>query len=235
MISQEALPDFVKRYDSTFRDVGTVFLQHVDTALTPQSVLVDVGCGRTSYGEVIYKKAAKRIGLDVDPYAKENYLMDEVRIIKDDGLFPVEDAYADVVTAQWVVEHVADPDVFLREIHRVLKPGGSFVFMTTNIRSPIMWLTSFLSTPIKSLFRSRVLGYAPDETFPTVYAMNTPRVLEALAKEYGFEVRALDRIESFGYFRFSACMLWSSILWTKILRRFARDREMHLVGVFVKK
>jgi 2-polyprenyl-3-methyl-5-hydroxy-6-metoxy-1,4-benzoquinol methylase len=234
MISQDALPDFVKTYDATFRDVGTVFLQHVDEVLVPQSTLVDVGCGRTSYGEAVYRKAAKRIGLDVDPYAKENQLMDEVLIMKDE-YFPLPDACCEVVTAQWVVEHVVHPDIFLQEIFRVLKPGGAFVFMTTNIRSPMMWLTSFLSTRAKSFFRSRVLGYAPDETFPTAYAMNTPKVLEALAAKHGFAIRVLDRVESFGYFRFSAFVLRMYILWTKFLRLVTRDRHMHLVGVFVKK
>lgn len=234
MISADQLESFVKRYDASFRDVGTVFLSHVDSVLTPEVVLVDVGCGRTSYGEAVYKKAAKRIGLDIDPYAKENPLMNEVRIMADE-YFPLADACCDVVTAQWVVEHVVHPDIFLKETRRVLRPGGAFVFMTTNIRSPIMWLTSFLSTRVKSLFRSRVLGYAPDETFPTVYAMNTPEKLIELAEKYGFAVRSLDRIESFGYFRFSRVVLWMYIQWTKFLHCVTRDRHMHLVGVFVKK
>ncbi|MCR4311916.1 MAG: class I SAM-dependent methyltransferase [Candidatus Uhrbacteria bacterium] len=233
MIPAEQLNAFVRKYAASFRDVGTVFLSHVDSVLTPEAVLVDVGCGRTSYGEAVYRKAAKRIGLDVDPYAKENELMDEVVIMKDE-YFPLPDACADVVAAQWVVEHVVAPDIFLSEIYRVLKPGGAFVFMTTNIRSPIMWPSSFLSTRVKSLFRSRMLGYAADETFPTVYAMNTPRKLQALAEKHGFTISHLDRIESFGYFRFSRVLLWTYIQWTKLLHLVTRNREMHLVGVFVK-
>jgi SAM-dependent methyltransferase len=234
MISADNLGAFVKKYDPSFRDVGTVFLAHVEKVLTEESVLVDVGCGRTVYGEAVYKQAKRCIGLDVDPYAKENPLMHEVRIMESE-YFPLPDACADVVTAQWVVEHVVHPDIFLSEIHRVLKPGGAFVFMTTNIRSPIMWLTSFFSTSFKSLFRSRFLGYAPDETFPTMYRMNTPEKLARLARRYGFTLAALDRVESFGYFRFSLVLLRMYIVWSKILRAITTDREMHLVGVFQKK
>lgn len=233
MIPVEQLDSFVKKYDATFRDVGTVFLSHVDEVLTSEAVLVDVGCGRTSYGEEVYKKAAKRIGLDIDPYAKENPLMDKVVIMTDEH-FPLPDACADVVTAQWVVEHVVHPDIFLAEIHRVLKPGGVFVFMTTNIRSPAMWPSLLLPTRLKALFRSRVLNYASDETFPTMYVMNTPKKLQALAKKHGFSIRHLERIESFGYFRFSRWVLWAYIKWSKLLHLLTRDRHMHLVGVFVK-
>ena len=111
MISADKLDDFVRTYDPSFRDVGTVFLNQVEKAITAESVLVDVGCGRTSYGAAVYKKAKKRIGLDVDEYAKENPIMDEVHIMTGE-MFPLPDACADVVTAQWVVEHVAHPDTF---------------------------------------------------------------------------------------------------------------------------
>jgi 2-polyprenyl-3-methyl-5-hydroxy-6-metoxy-1,4-benzoquinol methylase len=38
----------------------------------------------------------------------------------------------DLVTANPVVEHVPDPERFLRSVHEVLKPGGRLLFHTTN-------------------------------------------------------------------------------------------------------
>lgn len=233
MISEENLEDFVRTYDPSSRDVGTVFLREVEKVVTPNSVLVDVGCGRTSYGAAIYQKAQKRIGLDVDEYAKENPIMDEVHIMAGE-LFPLPDACADVVTAQWVVEHVEHPDVFLREVHRVLKPGGSFVFMTTNIRCPLIYITSFIPLSVASFIRTKILNFSHDETFPRVYAMNSSKKLKKLAEEHGFEVVIIDHVESFGYFRFSATTLWAYIQWTKLLRKVTSEREMHIVGVFKK-
>ncbi len=233
MLTDQQLDAFARKYDAGFRDVGSVFLLRVGEVLKEGATLVDVGCGRTSYGEEVYRKAGRRIGLDVDAYALENPCMDEVRIMESDR-FPLPDACADVVTAQWVVEHVADTDVFLSEVRRVLKPGGRFVFMTTNVRSPAIWFSSLLPTWLKASFRSRVLRYAADETFPTVYAMNTPARLELLAMKYGFRVQQLDRIESYGYFRFSRPLLWAMIQLTKLLHLTTREREMHLVGVFEK-
>lgn len=224
----------VKKYDPASRDVGTVFLCEVARVLTADATLVDVGCGRTSYGAEVYAKAKKRIGLDVDAYAKENPVMDEVHIMEGER-FPIPDACADVVTAQWVVEHVTHPEVFLKEVARVLKPGGAFVFMTTNIRSPLIYLTSFIPFSFASFIRTSVFHFAHDETFPRVYAMNSPRALQELAEAHGFSVEIMERVESFGYFRFSHVFLWTYIRWTKFLRKISFAREMHLVGVFRKK
>lgn len=233
-ISEEDLGTFVQKYDAPFRDVGTVFLEYVARILTQDSTLVDVGCGRTSYGADVYKKAKRRIGLDVDAYARENPVMDEVHIMTDE-LFPLSDACADVVTAQWVVEHVEHPDMFLGEVFRVLKPGGSFVFMTTNIRAPLIRITSWIPMSIASFIRTRLLHFAHDETFPRIYAMNSEKTLRALAQKHGFTVECIDHVESYGYFRFSSMLLRLYIGCINMLRFVMHHREMHIVGVFKKR
>ena len=40
----------------------------------------------------------------------------------------------DLVFADWVVEHLADPSAMASEIFRVLRPGGLFIFRTGNLR-----------------------------------------------------------------------------------------------------
>lgn len=43
---------------------------------------------------------------------------------------PFPDGYADVVVAMWMLYHVPDLDQGLRELRRVLRPGGTFVAVT---------------------------------------------------------------------------------------------------------
>jgi methionine biosynthesis protein MetW len=50
---------------------------------------------------------------------------------------PFEDAGFDVIIASHVIEHLSDTDNFVREVYRVLKPGGYVVLATPNLAA---WL-----------------------------------------------------------------------------------------------
>ena len=51
------------------------------------------------------------------------------------GRMLLPDACVDVVTANQVIEHLSDTDSFVREVHRVLRPGGTFMVSTNNLAS----------------------------------------------------------------------------------------------------
>src|ERR1700737_1106049 len=39
----------------------------------------------------------------------------------------------DVIVCLWVLEHLKEPLTTLREVHRVLRPGARFIFVTPNL------------------------------------------------------------------------------------------------------
>src|SRR5260370_32500224 len=49
--------------------------------------------------------------------------------------FPFEDATFDVAMAVEILEHLENPRSFLRELARVLKPGGRAIVSTPNLTS----------------------------------------------------------------------------------------------------
>lgn len=65
------------------------------------------------------------IGIDVDPGGRKNRSLDSFRLIEDVDHWPVEDASVDLVLADYVLEHVGNPEQFFRETWRVLKPGAA--------------------------------------------------------------------------------------------------------------
>jgi SAM-dependent methyltransferase len=86
--------------------------------------LVDVGCGAQPYRGLL-AATSTYIGLDTeDANGDFGYAIPGVRLIGADGRWPVSDAEADAVLATETLEHVADPQAFLAEAHRCLRPGG---------------------------------------------------------------------------------------------------------------
>jgi SAM-dependent methyltransferase len=51
-------------------------------------------------------------------------------IVRDDGTLPVESDSVDAVLSTQVLEHVADPALYLSECRRVLRPGGRVLLST---------------------------------------------------------------------------------------------------------
>ena len=103
--------------------------------------LLDVGCGDGAYTIRLAEGFERVDAIDIQGERRRLFAerlrhsplagriafhdMSVDRLGYDDGTF-------DVITAIEVLEHVAELDRALREIHRVLKPGGRFSFTTPN-------------------------------------------------------------------------------------------------------
>lgn len=90
--------------------------------------LLDSGCGSMPYKEIILSNSTvtEYLGLDIE--SALNYENTKADFLWDGSRMPFEDASFDVVFSTEVLEHVLDPDVYLMEVKRVLKPGGMFFF-----------------------------------------------------------------------------------------------------------
>jgi SAM-dependent methyltransferase len=92
--------------------------------------VLDVGCGRKPYRELV--PAARYVGLDVD--SPVTRALGTADLFYDGGKFPPADATFDGILCSEVLEHVFTPEVFLGEIHRVLRPGGHLLLTV-----PFVW------------------------------------------------------------------------------------------------
>lgn len=85
--------------------------------------VLDVGCGRMPYRALVL--ASRYVGVDVDtPVTRELAAAD---VFYDGRTLPFAEASFDGVLCSQVLEHVFIPEEFLREIRRVLRPGGRLV------------------------------------------------------------------------------------------------------------
>jgi SAM-dependent methyltransferase len=180
-------------------DGTVVFHTRVNALLRPEDVVVDIGCGRAQHREdpvalrrnlkILRGKCRRVIGIDVDPNARENPFLDEFQLIPDQSAdFPLPDSIADLCVSDYVLEHVRDPERFLGECNRILKPGGYLCIRTTNVTSYVG--LAALLTPNR--LHARVVGWAQrdrqaKDVFPTQYRANTPRQLARALRRAGFD------------------------------------------------
>jgi SAM-dependent methyltransferase len=97
--------------------------------------LLDIGCGTGANLSLLTQEVGKEgrvVALDYSPLALQfarDHLGDlPVSLLRGDATnLPFEDESFDLVTMLDVLEHVEQDEAAVREIHRVLKPGGAFI------------------------------------------------------------------------------------------------------------
>jgi len=89
-----------------------------------QLELLDVGCAGRPYEAMLQPFVGRYVGLDVAAGPR-------VDLVGTADAIPVADASVDCVLCTQVLQYVPDPDAAIREIRRVLRPGGA-VFLSTH-------------------------------------------------------------------------------------------------------
>ena len=94
-------------------------ISYLPKADGPGQVMLDMGCGDASFREFMGMTGFAYVGMDYsDPAAP---------ILGDAHGLPFRDESFDFVIAMGVLEHIRYPLVAVKEVSRVLKPGGRFI------------------------------------------------------------------------------------------------------------
>lgn len=119
---------FARRDDDDVAMDFLASLPHFDRFL-------DVGCGDLRFLERLAGRVRERFGVDISPYQSWNAHPEVGTSVVDldRAKLPFEDSWFDGVSMLMVLEHVFDPFHAVREISRVLRPGGYFVMNVPNI------------------------------------------------------------------------------------------------------
>src|SRR5579859_3009946 len=173
----------------------------LDRLIAANSSWLELGCGHQMFAawmineeRELGNRVARLVGIDLDFDGLRKNPVIADRIFGDIERLPLADQSFDLVTANMVVEHLQNPDVVLQQIHRVLRPGGLFVFHTPNRRSLQIRLTAFIPKGVKNRLIKTLEGRSEEDVFKTFYRMNTsPDILRHAAK-HGFEVAELRMV-----------------------------------------
>ncbi len=103
-----------------------------------QLTMLDVGCGEGTVSRLFLQDGHQVYGVELVPefaqQAMEKGIETRVADVTREGL-PFPEGETDAVYAGALIEHLYDPEFFLRECRRVLRRGGIVVLSTPNIAS----------------------------------------------------------------------------------------------------
>ncbi|HEV2033068.1 MAG TPA: class I SAM-dependent methyltransferase [Candidatus Dormibacteraeota bacterium] len=218
-----------------WRTSGDQLEELVRSYVMPQTQVMDLGCGRGGVVELFWRDVKLAAGLDPDAPSLMEHHTPGLPVIRGRGEhIPFADQSFDLVVCLWVLEHVERPESVLTEVHRVLRPGGHFVFLTPNLRNPLLLLNR-LAKALPQLQRRvvpRMYGRVEADTFRVRYRANTERALRALAGRSGLEVAELRVVPDPTYLALNNFMFRASIIAERLL---PASWGVHLLGDLTRK
>lgn len=104
-------------------------------------VIADVGCGAGALWATVKTRFSACVGLDAARYDGLPRDIDFRAADLDAGPLPLGDGSVDAAVAVEVIEHLENPRAFVRELARIVRPGGWVVISTPNQLSVLSLMT----------------------------------------------------------------------------------------------
>ena len=207
----------------------------VRARITTASRVLDLGCGRGGVVELIWRDVRFAAGIDPDAASLVDHRAAGMPVLRGVGEhLPFADETFDLIVSVWVLEHLSAPLDVLREVRRVLRPNGHFLFVTPNVRNPLV-VANRIGRALPSLQRRlvpRVYGRGEADTFPVQYRANTPEAIRGVAAAAGLEVFELRVVPDPTYLAWNGFMFRASVLAERLL---PGGWGVHLVGDLLRR
>src|SRR5712692_5155483 len=119
-----------RRHNPGWKPSGTEFEALTRQHLSPESRVLDLGCGRGGVMELFWRQARLAVGLDPDLPSLREHRAGLPLVCGLGEALPFAARSFDLVIGLWLLEHLSQPERVLVEIRRVLAAGGHFIFLT---------------------------------------------------------------------------------------------------------
>ncbi len=205
-------------------DIGEMFLREIQKYTHKDAVIIDIGCGNNEFLGPIEKK----LGIGIDEESSPG-VQNTNFVLADADYIPFKDNCSHIVVARWSMEHLRNPTIAAREIHRVLDDAGVFIF-TTPHRFHFASLAA-TAIPWNSL-KSKLMGW---RVYSTSYGFNTPAKISKVLVSTGFnEIGIIKTYEpTLTVSRILNILLWPFNYAYKTKLRYLLPPH-HILGIFQK-
>lgn len=124
------------RHSIKRREQVQLIVQHVEASTPPHSRVLELGCGNGLVSHLLASAGHATVSMDIDA----DQVRDAARllpgrlVLRGDGTrLPFHAGTFDAVVCSEVIEHIHARTDLLREIRRVLRPGGTLVLTTPGL------------------------------------------------------------------------------------------------------
>jgi SAM-dependent methyltransferase len=179
------------------------YLDAIRPRISPGCRWLDLGCGHQLFPEFMSAEeqalAARSpflVGIDMVSGDVKRHRALAGRVAGNVESLPFAPESFDLVTANMVIEHVADPRALLEQVFDVLRRDGLFVFHTPNRNCALIRMARLVPQEIKNKIILLLENRREEDVFPTQYRMNTAEAIRSAAAFAGFEVLDVKQLNS---------------------------------------
>ncbi|MEM7171691.1 MAG: methyltransferase domain-containing protein [Pseudomonadota bacterium] len=182
-------------YVTLFSSASDLAIPSIVKRVTPGARVLDLCCGQANVSEALLKDGFSVVGADFSPkmLAHARQRLPLVEFIEADAQnLPFEDEEFDAIICNFGIMHIPDQPKALREIRRVVKPGGQLI-MTS-------WCGPDVS-PVFQVFYSSVQEHGdpavrmPDS--PNFHQFANEDTARSILADTGFAIETQERVDCF--------------------------------------
>jgi SAM-dependent methyltransferase len=158
--------------------------------VNPSVDWLDVGCGHDLFpsnrrlAQILSARCRSLTGIDPDPAIHRHPWLRERHQCSLDTF--ETDRQFDLISMRMVAEHIADPAAAAAKLGMLTRPGGRVVVYTVSKWSPVSLLAAMTPTWVHARIKRAAWNTPDDDTFPTLFRMNTRRELRRVFIAHGF-------------------------------------------------
>jgi len=219
----------------------TIYEEVLSDFVNTESIWLDLGCGhqilppwRVEREKILVGRCKKIVGIDYDINSLKGHKGISLKLRTDIKRLPFKENSFSLVTSNMVVEHLDAPVEQFKEIQRVLKPDGFFLFHTPNSISLSVIMARLIPITLKNKVIKLLEGRKETDIFPTYYRVNTPKKIQQIARLTGFNYK-IKMIVSHAQFAVIPPLAIIELLLIRILmkRPFKMFRS-NIIGILQK-
>lgn len=173
-----------------------LYQELLEELIDQHSTWLDLGCGhqvlpdwRAESERVLIDRCSFVAGIDYDLFSLQHHQTILNLVRGDLTTMPFRDSTFNLISCNMVLEHVEQVEGLFQEIHRVLKPGGTFVFHTPN-KIGYNTIAARLLPEFTKPFLARLLhGRHEEDIFDTFYHCNTEKQIRPLVRKSGLTTK----------------------------------------------